>query len=84
MTAPENPSDSLSVALGAGNGPSCEYLNLHNCTATLLTGTPCPQAHALQRKTLHCACWYDGKACCACGAKELTTEEILALGIAEE
>jgi hypothetical protein len=39
--------------------------------------TPCPaleSCHSDSRLAVptlaHCACWYDGDACCACGAEE--------------
>ncbi len=34
--------------------------------------TPCPEREDGQ----HCDCWYDGEACCACGAPEMTAEQM--------
>ena len=30
---------------------------------------------------LHCACWYDGDACCGCGAPAMTELQKLAQGM---
>ena len=34
--------------------------------------TECPKRDDKQ----HCNCWYDGKACCACGASGLSEAEM--------
>ncbi len=34
--------------------------------------TPCP----VQEDRKHCNCWYDGDACCSCGAGPVKQEEI--------
>lgn len=38
--------------------------------------TPCPKR---EDKT-HCTCWYDGGACCSCGAPAETDEDLLTRG----
>lgn len=34
--------------------------------------------------TTHCQCWWEGGACCACYAVEMTKEEKMAQGMEEE
>ena len=39
--------------------------------------TTCPKREDGQ----HCDCWYDGEACCACGAAAMTNEERIEQGM---
>ncbi len=39
--------------------------------------TPCPA----RDDAMHCNCWYDGEACCACNDPAMTREQMLAQGM---